>query len=355
MVTIFYERDAKPDVLKGKTIAILGYGSQGHAQAQNLRDSGYKVIVGLDPNRPSAQQARADGMVVVAPSEAAKRADWIHVLTPDETQAAVYEQHIQPFLHPGKILGFSHGFSIHFKTIVPPTDVDVVMIAPKSPGHLLRRVYSEGRGVPSLIAVSQDASKRAHEFALAYAHGIGSTRAGVLQTTFKEETESDLFGEQAVLCGGLTSLIKKGFETLVEAGYAPEIAYFECLHEMKLIVDLIYEGGLERMRYSISNTAEYGDLTRGEKVVGDTTRAAMKKTLSDIQDGTFAREWIKENKDGGRHFAELREKERQHPIEIVGAQLRGMMSWLPGKEAKKAAEAPKADANKPEPKQVVNA
>ena len=209
-------------------------------------------------------------------------------------------------------------------------DVDVVMIAPKSPGHLLRRVYAEGRGVPSLIAIQQDASKRAHEFALAYAHGIGSTRAGVLQTTFKEETESDLFGEQAVLCGGLTSLIKKGFETLVEAGYAPEIAYFECLHEMKLIVDLIYEGGLGRMRYSISNTAEYGDLTRGEKVVGDATRAAMKKTLADIQDGTFAREWIKENKDGGYHFTELREKEQQHPIEIVGAQLRGMMSWLPG-------------------------
>ena len=299
VATIFYEHDAKPEALKGKTIAILGYGSQGHAQAQNLRDSGYKVIVGLEASRPSAQQARADGMVVVAPDEAAKRADWIHVLTPDETQAAVYEQHIKPYLHPGKILGFSHGFSIHFKTIVPPNDVDVVMIAPKSPGHLLRRVYAEGRGVPSLIAIQQDASKRAHEYALAYAHGIGSTRAGVLQTTFKEETESDLFGEQAVLCGGLTSLIKKGFETLVEAGYAPEIAYFECLHEMKLIVDLIYEGGLGRMRYSISNTAEYGDLTRGEKVVGDATRAAMKKTLADIQDGTFAREWIKENKDGG--------------------------------------------------------
>jgi ketol-acid reductoisomerase len=350
VATIFYERDANPTALKGKTIAILGYGSQGHAQAQNLRDSGYKVIVGLEPNRPSAQQARADGMVVVAPDEAAKRADWIHVLTPDETQAAVYEQYIQPYLHPGKILGFSHGFSIHFKTIVPPNDVDVVMIAPKSPGHLLRRVYSEGRGVPSLIAVSQDSSKRAHEYALAYAHGIGSTRAGVLQTTFKEETESDLFGEQAVLCGGLTSLIKKGFETLVEAGYAPEIAYFECLHEMKLIVDLIYEGGLGRMRYSISNTAEYGDLTRGEKVVGDATRAAMKKTLADIQDGTFAREWIKENKEGGHRFAELRKKELQHPIEIVGAELRGMMSWLPGKETKKPAEAPK-----PEPKQVVNA
>jgi ketol-acid reductoisomerase len=349
VATIFYEHDAHPDALKGKTIAILGYGSQGHAQAQNLRDSGYKVIVGLDPARPSAQQARADGMVVVAPDEAAKRADWIHMLTPDETQAAVYEQFIQPYLHPGKVLGFSHGFSIHFKTITPPSDVDVVMIAPKSPGHLLRRVYSEGRGVPSLIAIQQDSSGRAHEYALAYAHGIGSTRAGVLQTTFKEETESDLFGEQAVLCGGLTSLIKKGFETLVEAGYAPEIAYFECLHEMKLIVDLIYEGGLGRMRHSISNTAEYGDLTRGEQVVGDATRAAMKRTLADIQNGTFAREWIKENKDGGYNFASLREREQQHPIEIVGAQLRGMMSWLP-KEGKKPAEAPKEPT-----KQVVNA
>ena len=347
VVTIFYERDAKPEVLKGKTIAIIGYGSQGHAQAQNLRDSGHKVIVGLDPTRPSAQQARADGMVVVAPGEAAKRADWIHLLTPDETQGELYEKRIQPYLHPGKVLGVSHGFSIHFKTIVPPTDVDVVMIAPKSPGHLVRRVYTEGRGVPSLIAIHQDASGHAHDLALAYAHGIGSTRAGVLQTTFKEETESDLFGEQAVLCGGLTSLIKKGFETLVEAGYAPEIAYFECLHEVKLIVDLIYEGGLARMRYSISNTAEYGDLTRGEQVVGDTTRAAMKKTLADIQSGEFAREWIAENKAGCPNFNKLREKEKQHPIEIVGAQLRGMMSWLP-KDGKKPAEAPS-------PKQVVNA
>ena len=349
MATIFYERDANPDALKGKTIAIIGYGSQGHAQAQNLRDSGYKVIVGLEPTRSSAQQARADGMVVVAPDEAAKRADWIHILTPDETQSAVYDQHVKPYLHPGKILGFSHGFSIHFKTIVPPDDVDVVMIAPKSPGHLVRRVYTEGRGVPSLIAIQQDASKRAHEYALAYAYGIGSARAGVLQTTFKEETESDLFGEQAVLCGGLTSLIKKGFETLVEAGYAPEIAYFECLHEVKLIVDLIYEGGLARMRYSISNTAEYGDLTRGERVVGDETRTAMKKILADIQSGEFAREWIAENKSGGAKFNALREKENKHPIEIVGAQLRGMMSWLP-KEGKKTGE-----SQKEAPKQVVNA
>jgi ketol-acid reductoisomerase len=348
VATIFYEHDANPSTLKNKTIAVFGYGSQGHAQAQNLRDSGYNVIVGLDPQRASAQQAKADGMTVLPPAEAAKRADWIQILTPDETQGDFYESQIQPALRAGKILGVSHGFSIHFKTIVPPRDVDVVMIAPKSPGHLLRRVYTEGRGVPSLLAIHQDASGRAHEYALCYAYGIGSTRAGVLQTTFKEETESDLFGEQAVLCGGLTSLIKKGFETLVEAGYAPEIAYFECLHEMKLIVDLIYEGGLGRMRYSISNTAEYGDLTRGEKVVGDETRKAMKDILARIQDGSFAREWIEENKKGGNNFAALREKEKQHQIEQVGAKLRGMMSWLQ-KDAKKPGL-----ASKPEAK-VVNA
>jgi len=334
---VFYEHDANTRALKGKTIAILGYGSQGHAQAQNLRDSGYKVIVGLDPERPSAQQARADGMVVVSPAEAVKRADWIHILTPDETQAELYEASVKPFLHPGKTLGFSHGFSIHFKAILPPDDVDVVMIAPKGPGHLVRRVYTEGKGVPSLLAIAQDATGRAHENALCYAYGIGATRAGVLETTFKEETETDLFGEQSVLCGGLTSLIKKGFETLVEAGYQPEIAYFECLHEMKLIVDLIYEGGLARMRYSISNTAEYGDLTRGERVVGNETRKAMKEILARIQDGTFAREWIAENRNGGKNFAALRASERQHQIEEVGARLRAMMSWLPS-ETKKAAK-----------------
>jgi ketol-acid reductoisomerase len=329
VATVLYPNDANPSALKGKTIAIFGYGSQGHAQAQNLRDSSYNVIIGLDPERGSAKQAKADGMTVLAPAEAAKRADWIQILTPDETQAEFYAAAIKPHLHKGKVLGFSHGFAIHFKTIEPPKDVDVVMIAPKGPGHLVRRVYAQGGGVPSLLAIHQDASGHAHEYALAYAHGIGSTRAGVLQTTFKEETESDLFGEQAVLCGGLTSLIKKGFETLVEAGYAPEIAYFECCHEMKLIVDLIYEGGLSRMRYSISNTAEYGDLTRGEEVVGDKTRKAMKEILARIQDGSFAREWIEENKKGGKRFAALREKEKQHPIEKVGEQLRAMMSWLP--------------------------
>jgi ketol-acid reductoisomerase len=328
VVTIFYERDAKPEALKGKTIAILGYGSQGHAQAQNLRDSGHKVIVGLDPNRKSAQQAKADGMVVVAPDEAAKRADWIHVLTPDETQAELYDQHIKPYLHPGKVLGFSHGFSIHFKAIVPPSDVDVLMVAPKSPGHPVRRVYTEGRGVPSLLAIQQDASGRAHELGLAYAHGIGSTRAGVLETTFKEETESDLFGEQAVLCGGLTSLIKKGFETLVEAGYAPEIAYFECLHEVKLIVDLIYEGGLDRMRYSISNTAEYGDYTRGPRVINDAVKAEMKRILDDIQSGRFARDWVLENAAGQASFKAMRRRSAEHPVEQVGERLRAMMPWI---------------------------
>ena len=343
MATIFYEHDANPNALKGKTIAVFGYGSQGHAQAQNLRDSGYNVIIGLDPSRGSATQAKADGFTVLPPAEAAKKADWLQILTPDETQADFFEKDIKPGLTKGKVLSFSHGFSIHFKAIVPPADVDVVMIAPKGPGHLVRRVYAEGRGVPALIAIHQDATGKAHELALCYAYGIGATRAGVLQTTFKEETESDLFGEQAVLCGGLTSLMKKGFETLVEAGYQPEIAYFECIHEMKLIVDLIYDGGLARMRYSISNTAEFGDLTRGPRVVPDETRATMKKILSEIQSGEFAREWINENKTGCKKFNALRDAEKKLQVEAVGADLRGMMSWI--KKDKK--EAPQ--------KQVVNA
>ena len=343
MATIFYEHDANPNALKGKTIAVFGYGSQGHAQAQNLRDSGYNVIIGLDPSRGSATQAKADGFTVLPPAEAAKKADWLQILTPDETQADFFEKDIRPGLTKGKVLSFSHGFSVHFKAIVPPADVDVVMIAPKGPGHLVRRVYAEGRGVPALIAIHQDATGKAHELALCYAYGIGATRAGVLQTTFKEETESDLFGEQAVLCGGLTSLMKKGFETLVEAGYQPEIAYFECIHEMKLIVDLIYDGGLARMRYSISNTAEFGDLTRGPRVVPDETRATMKKILSEIQSGEFAREWINENKTGCKKFNALRDAEKKLQVEAVGADLRGMMSWI--KKDKK--EAPQ--------KQVVNA
>jgi ketol-acid reductoisomerase len=343
VATIFYERDANPNALKGKTIAVFGYGSQGHAQAQNLRDSGYNVIIGLDPSRGSATQAKADGFTVLPPADAAKKADWLQILTPDETQADFFEKDIKPGLTKGKVLSFSHGFSIHFKAIAPPADIDVVMIAPKGPGHLVRRVYAEGRGVPALIAIHQDASGKAHELALCYAYGIGATRAGVLQTTFKEETESDLFGEQAVLCGGLTALMKKGFETLVEAGYQPEIAYFECIHEMKLIVDLIYDGGLARMRYSISNTAEYGDLTRGPRVVPDETRATMKKILAEIQSGEFAREWINENKTGCKKFNALRETEKQLQVEAVGANLRGMMSWI----KKDKSDAPR--------KQVVNA
>jgi len=343
VATIFYERDANPNALKGKTIAVFGYGSQGHAQAQNLRDSGYNVIIGLDPSRGSATQAKADGFTVLPPADAAKKADWLQILTPDETQADFFEKDIKPGLTKGKVLSFSHGFSIHFKAIVPPADIDVVMIAPKGPGHLVRRVYAEGRGVPALIAIHQDASGKAHELALCYAYGIGATRAGVLQTTFKEETESDLFGEQAVLCGGLTALMKKGFETLVEAGYQPEIAYFECIHEMKLIVDLIYDGGLARMRYSISNTAEYGDLTRGPRVVPDETRATMKKILAEIQSGEFARECINENKTGCKKFNALRETEKQLQVEAVGANLRGMMSWI----KKDKSDAPR--------KQVVNA
>ncbi len=331
--TIYYQSDANPQALAGKTFAIVGYGSQGHAQAQNLRDSGYRVLIGLEPERASAKQARNDGFEVLPVAEAARRADWIQILLPDETHQAVYAASIQPHLQTGKILGVSHGFSIHFQAVVPPPEVDVVMIAPKSPGHLVRRVYSEGNGVPSLVAVHQDASGRALEFALAYAAGIGSTRAGVLGTTFKEETETDLFGEQAVLCGGLSALMKAGFETLVAAGYQPESAYFECVHEMKLIVDLIYEGGLARMRYSISNTAEYGDLTRGPKIIGESVKKAMRETLAAIQDGSFAREWLAENKNGCKHFNRLREAERQLQVERVGAELRNMMSWLPQAKA----------------------
>jgi ketol-acid reductoisomerase len=342
LATIFYARDAHPEALKSKTIAVFGYGSQGHAQALNLRESGYNVIIGLDPTRGTAQRAREDGFEVVAPAEAAKRADYLQILTPDESQSELYESAIKPNLTKGKVLGFSHGFNIHFKAIVPPPDVDVVMIAPKGPGHLVRRQFMEGRGVPGLIAVYQDASGKAHELAMAYADGVGCTRGGVIQTTFKEETESDLFGEQAVLCGGLCSLIKKGFETLVEAGYQPEIAYFECLHEVKLIVDLIYEGGLDRMRYSISNTAEYGDLTRGPVVVADDTRQAMKKVLSQIQQGEFAREWLAEYRGGNKKFNALREAEKKHPIEEVGARLRSMMDWLPDATKSTAKKEPAA-------------
>ncbi|MBI1955726.1 MAG: ketol-acid reductoisomerase [Acidobacteria bacterium] len=330
---IFYERDAHPELLRNKQIAMIGYGSQGHAQAQNLRDSGFSVMVGLPGGRKSAQQAAADGFEVVPVNEAVRRADLIQILVPDEHHRGLFESEIRANLKPRAILMTSHGFSIHFRQIVPPPTIDVVMVAPKGPGHLVRRVYQEGGGVPSLIAVAQDASGQAQDYALAYAYGIGSTRAGVVKTSFREETETDLFGEQSVLCGGLTSLMKAGFETLVAAGYQPEMAYFECIHEVKLIVDLIYEGGLARMRYSISNTAEYGDLTRGPRLIGPEVKERMQQILRDIQDGSFAKEWIAENEKGCPNFNRLREQEKSHPVERVGKELRDMMSWLkPGQK-----------------------
>src|SRR5438270_5976754 len=300
--TIYYDKDADLSLLDGKTVAIIGYGSQGHAHALNLHDSGVNVVVGLYEGSKSKAKAEADGLTVKNTADAVKGADIVMMLLQDHLQAKVYRADVAPNLKPGAMLMFAHGFSIHYGQIEPPDNIDVSMIAPKGPGHIVRTMYVEGVGVPALIAVQQDATGTAHQRALAYAKAMKATSAGVVQTTFKEETESDLFGEQAVLCGGVTSLIRKGFETLVEAGYAPEIAYFECLHEMKLIVDLIYEGGLGQMRHSISNTAEYGDLTRGNKIVGDETRAAMKETLARIQDGSFAREWIEENRKGGKNF-----------------------------------------------------
>jgi ketol-acid reductoisomerase len=329
MVNVYYDKDCNLDLLKGKTVAVIGYGSQGHAHAQNLMDSGVSVVVGLRENSPRRAEAQQDGLLVMETAEAVKTADLIMVLTPDELQAAIYRESILPNLVEGNILAFAHGFSIHFGQIVPPPNVDVVMIAPKGPGHTVRSQYKEGRGVPSLIAIYQDASGRAREFALAYACGIGAGRAGILETTFKEETETDLFGEQAVLCGGVTELMKAGFDTLVEAGYAPEMAYFECVHEMKLIVDLINSGGFAMMRYSISNTAEYGDYVTGRRIITDDTRKAMKAVLRDIQDGTFAGNWITENNAAGQaHFRAMRRMEAAHPVETVGKKLRGMMSWL---------------------------
>jgi ketol-acid reductoisomerase len=327
MVQMFYNEDADLKNLSDKRIAILGYGSQGHAQAQNLKDSGLDVIIGLRKGR-SWDQAQKDGFNVMSVQEAVKKGDIIQVLLPDERQAAVYAAEIEPHLEEGNALSFSHGFNIHYNQIVPPAHVDVVMIAPKGPGDLVRRVYTQGEGVPALVAVWQDYTGAAFQTALAYAKGIGATRAGVLETSFKEETETDLFGEQAVLCGGTTALIKAGFETLVEAGYKPEIAYFECLHELKLIVDLIHEGGLSWMRHSISDTAEYGDLTRGERIINDATRETMRGLLKDIQTGEFAREWILENQAHRPVFNALTQKEREHPIETVGSKLRAMMSWL---------------------------
>jgi len=328
MARMYYDEDANLDLLKGKTVAIIGYGSQGHAHALNLKDSGVNVIVGLYPGSKSTAKAEAAGLTVKNVADASKAADFIMILLPDEVQKTIYKNEIEPNLEAGNVLAFAHGFNIHFAQVVPPADVDVVMVAPKGPGHLVRRTYEQGQGVPALFAVYQDATGHARDRAMAYARGIGGTRAGILETTFREETETDLFGEQAVLCGGLSALIKAGFETLVEAGYQPELAYFECLHEVKLIVDLVVEGGLATMRDSISNTAEYGDYTRGPRVVTADTKAEMKKILSEIQSGQFAREFVLENQSGKPGFTAMRRQEAEHPIEEVGKDLRAMFSWL---------------------------
>ncbi|MDB9312788.1 ketol-acid reductoisomerase [Spirulina sp. CS-785/01] len=328
MARMYYDGDANLDLLKGKTVAIIGYGSQGHAHALNLKDSGVNVVVGLYEGSRSVQKAKDQGLTVHTVAEATSVADVIMILLPDEVQKSVYQSEILPHLTDGKVLAFAHGFNIHFGQVVPPDFVDVVMVAPKGPGHLVRRTYEQGEGVPCLFAVYQDASGQARDRAMAYAKGIGGTRAGILETSFREETETDLFGEQVVLCGGLSALIKSGFETLVAAGYQPELAYFECLHEVKLIVDLVVEGGLANMRNSISNTAEYGDYTRGPRIVTDETRAAMREVLSEIQSGQFAREFVLENQSGKPGFTAMRRQEAEHPIEEVGKDLRAMFSWL---------------------------
>jgi ketol-acid reductoisomerase len=332
MPTRYYEKDANLNDLKGRTVAILGYGSQGHAHALNLRDSGLDVVVAELPGTPNWEKAKAAGLPVMTAADAAARADVIMVLAADHHQSGVYNEAIAPNLKAGKTLMFAHGFNIHFRQIVPPAEVDVSMIAPKAPGHRVRELFTEGVGVPALVAVHQDASGKALQHALAYALALGCLKAGVIETTFKEETESDLFGEQAVLCGGVSELIRAGFETLVAAGYAPEIAYFECLHELKLIVDLIQEGGLAYMRFSVSDTAEYGDYTRGPRVIDERVRQTMKQILSEIQSGQFAKEWIDENKSGRKNFLAMRETARNQPIEVVGRQLREMMSFLKKKK-----------------------
>ncbi len=328
MAKMYYDKDADLGVLKGAKIAIVGYGSQGHAQAQNLRDSGLNVIVAELKGTPNYKLAVDHGFKPVTAAQASKDADVIQILAQDNLQAQLYKTEIEANLKKGKTLVFSHGFNIHYNQIVPPADVDVIMVAPKGPGHLVRREFERGAGVPSLIAVYQDPSKKAKAKALAYAKGIGATRAGVIETTFAEETETDLFGEQAVLCGGASELVKAGFDTLVEAGYQPEIAYFECLHELKLIVDLMYEGGISYMRYSISDTAEYGDMTRGRRVVSEETREEMRAILDEIQTGEFAREWILENMAGRPVYNALKRMDSEHLIEQVGKQLRAMMGWI---------------------------
>ena len=325
---MFYDDDADLDLLSGRTVAVIGYGSQGHAHALNLRDSGVSVVVGLRPGSSSVAAAREEGLEVLSPAEAAAKGDLVMILTPDEGQAQIFRDEIRPGLNAGDTLLFAHGFAIHFGQVVPPEGVDVVMCAPKGPGHLVRRTYAEGAGTPGLVAVAQDASGRAMQTALAYAKGIGCTRAGVIETTFAEETETDLFGEQVVLCGGLSELVRAGFDTLTEAGYNPDLAYFECLHELKLIVDLMYEKGISGMRYSISNTAEYGDLTRGRRIITDETRAEMRRILSEIQTGQFAKEWLTENQVGRPQFNALERRDAEHPVEEVGKRLRGMMSWI---------------------------
>ena len=329
---MFYDDDADLGLLSGKTVAVIGYGSQGHAHALNLRDSGVRVVVGLREGSASAAKARQEQLEVMSPAAAAAAGDLVMVLTPDELQARIYREDIAPGLKAGDALLFAHGFSIHFGQVVPPEGVDVIMCAPKGPGHLVRRTYAEGAGTPGLVAVAQDATGRAKELALAYAKGIGCTRAGVIETTFAEETETDLFGEQVVLCGGLSELIRAGFDTLVEAGYNPDLAYFECLHELKLIVDLIYEKGIAGMRYSISNTAEYGDLSRGRRIITDETRAEMRQILKEIQEGQFAKEWLLENQFGRPTFNAIARRQGEHRIEAVGRRLRGMMSWIDDSE-----------------------
>src|SRR3989339_1634935 len=331
---VYYDADANLDLLKNKKIAVLGFGSQGHAHALNLKESGMNVSVGLRSDSASVEKAKAGGLEVKSVADAVKSSDVIMILLPDQTQKSVYDSEIAPNLKTGDTLAFGHGFNIHYKQIVPPADVNVMMIAPKGPGHLVRRTFTEGSGVPCLIAVYQDPSGNTKDLALAWAKGIGGARSGVIETNFKNETETDLFGEQAVLCGGSAELIKAGFETLTEAGYPPELAYFECMHEMKLIVDLYYEGGLSRMNYSVSDTAEYGGMTRGPRIINDESRKAMKQILADVQSGKFAEEWLKEYHSGQKEMQKLREENKNHPIEKVGAKLRSMMSWLFNKPKK---------------------
>ncbi len=325
---MLYDDDADLRHLEGKTVSIIGYGSQGHAHALNLRDSGATVVVGLRPDSASVAKAREQELTVMAPDEAAAKGDIVMILVPDELQGDLFRDEIAPGLVPGNALLFAHGFSVHFGQVVPPAGVDCFLVAPKGPGHLVRRQYEQGQGVPGLVAIAQDATGNARDLALAYAKGIGCARAGVIETTFAEETETDLFGEQVVLCGGLTELVRAGYETLVEAGYNPEMAYFECLHELKLIVDLMYEKGISGMRYSISNTAEYGDISRGPRIITDETRAEMRKILKEIQTGAFASEWLTENKVGKPRFNAIGKRQANHEIEEVGKRLRGMMSWI---------------------------